>query len=237
MKLSVVIPAYNEKDRIGPTLKELSTFLGGLEESTEVIVVDDGSLDGTAEFAATFEDHFERLRVMGDTVNRGKGYAIRTGMVAATGDLRLFADADGSTPWDEYANLKSAMGRADIAIASIALRESKVERYQPGLRTQFGRAANLLIQALVLPGIRDSQRGFKLFTADGAETIFSRCVVDGWAFDIEALGIARQQGLTIAEVPVRWEHREDSRVTSSSYLQSLVDLLLIRGRLWSGFYR
>ena len=84
MKLSVVIPAFNEKDRIGPTLKELSTFLGGLEESTEVIVVDDGSHDGTAEFAATFEDHFEGFRVMGDRVNRGKGYAIRTGMVAAT---------------------------------------------------------------------------------------------------------------------------------------------------------
>lgn len=237
MKLSVVIPAFNEKDRIGPTLKELSTFLDGLEESTEVVVVDDGSLDGTAEFAATFVDHFESLRVMGDTVNRGKGHAIRQGMLAAHGDIRLFADADGSTPWDEYHALKTALGTADIAIASIGMRESRIERYQPGLRTQFGRAANLLIQALVLPGIRDSQRGFKLFTAAAADAVFSKCVIDGWAFDIEALGIARQQGLRIAEIPVRWEHREDSRVTSSSYLQSLVDLFRIRARLWTGYYR
>lgn len=237
MNLSVVIPAYNEKDRIGPTLKELSTFLGGLEDSTEVVVVDDGSADGTAEYAATFVDHFETLRVIGGPVNRGKGHAIRTGMVAARGELRLFADADGSTPWDEYVPLRSAMAGADIAIASIGMKESRVERYQPGLRTQFGRAANLLIQALVLPGIRDSQRGFKLFTADAADLVFSRCVIDGWAFDIEALGIARQHGLAVAEVPVRWEHREDSRVTSSSYLQSLVDLMKIRARLWTGFYR
>lgn len=236
MKLSVVIPAYNEKDRIGPTLKELSTFLGALDESTEVVIVDDGSLDGTASFAATFVDHFESMRVLGDTVNRGKGYAIRTGMLAATGDLRLFADADGSTPWDEYAPLKHAMSNADIAIASIGMKESRIERYQPGLRTQFGRAANLLIQALVLPGIKDSQRGFKLFTASAAEQVFSRCTVDGWAFDIEALAIARRRGLDVAEIPVRWEHREDSRVTSSSYIQSLLDLLRIRTRLWSGFY-
>lgn len=236
MRLSVVIPAYNEKDRIGPTLKELSTFLGGLEESTEVIVVDDGSIDGTAPYAATFLDHFETLRVMGDSRNRGKGYAIRTGMLAANGDLRLFADADGSTPWDEYEPLKAALDRADVAFASIGMKESHIERYQPGLRTQFGRAANLLIQALVLPGVRDSQRGFKLFTADAAELVFSRCTIDGWAFDIEALGIARRHGLTIAEIPVRWEHREDSRVTSSSYVQSLVDLLRIRMRLWSKFY-
>lgn len=236
MKLSVVIPAYNEKDRIGPTLKELSTFLGGLEESTEVIVVDDGSIDGTAPFAATFIDHFEALRVIGDSRNRGKGYAIRNGMLAATGDIRLFADADGSTPWDEYGALKRALAGADIAIASIGMKESRIERYQPGLRTPFGRAANLLIQALVLPGVKDSQRGFKLFTADAAETVFSRCDIDGWAFDIEALGIARRHGLNVAEIPVRWEHREDSRVTSSSYAQSLVDLFRIRVRLWSGYY-
>ena len=237
MKLSVVIPAFNEKDRIGPTLKELSTFLGGLEEHTEVVVVDDGSVDGTADFAATFVDHFETLRVIGDGVNRGKGHAIRKGMLAAGGDLRLFADADGSTPWDEYHALRPMLRTADIAIASIGMKESKVERYQPGLRTQFGRAANLLIQTLVLPGIKDSQRGFKLFTAEAADAIFSRCVIDGWAFDIEALGIARQQGLRVVEVPVRWEHREDSRVTTSSYVQSLIDLFKIRARLWSGFYR
>jgi hypothetical protein len=158
-------------------------------------------------------------------------------MLAAHGELRLFADADGSTPWDEYQSLKPALDAADIAIASIGMKSSRIERYQPGLRTQFGRAANLLIQALVLPGIRDSQRGFKLFTAEAAEQVFSKCVVDGWAFDIESLGIARQQGLRIAEIPVRWEHREDSRVTSSSYVQSLVDLIKIRARLWSGFYR
>lgn len=237
MKLSVVVPAFNEKERIGPTLKELSTFLNGLEESTEVIVVDDGSQDGTAPYAATFVDHFESLRVLGDPVNRGKGHAIRTGMLVAHGDLRLFADADGSTPWDEYHSLKPALRTADIAIASIGMKESRIERFQPGLRSQFGRAANLLIQALVLPGIQDSQRGFKLFTAEAAEAVFSRCVIDGWAFDIEALGIARQRGLRIAEIPVRWEHREDSRVTSSSYVQSLLDLFKIRARLWSGFYR
>lgn len=235
--LSIVVPAYNEEHRLGPTLEAVGRFLALRTESTEVIVVDDGSTDATSAVAAGSSLAPVVIRL---DENRGKGHAVRTGMLAARGDLRLFIDADGSTPIDEYVDLRSALddiGRPGVAFASIAVDGAQVLTPQRGLRPAAGRLGNRLIQALVLPGVDDSQRGFKLFTADAAEAVFSRCVVNRWAFDVEALAIARELDIPIVEVPVRWSHKDDSRVTIESYLATLWDVVKVRRRLSRGFYR
>lgn len=234
-RLSVVIPAYNEELRLGATLDELAEVAGSSGLSIEVVVVDDGSLDATAAVAERHLENFDGSRLIVGSTNRGKGYAVRTGMLAATGGLRMFLDADGSTDTTEIPRFITEIAQSDddvsIVIASIAVPGATVAA-QPGLRPVAGRAGNWLIRALVLPGIRDTQRGFKLFTAAAAESVFSQCVVDGWLFDVEALALGRKLGYTVVELPVRWEHREDSRVTTGSYLRGFVDLFRIRLRLW-----
>jgi dolichyl-phosphate beta-glucosyltransferase len=155
-------------------------------------------------------------------------------MLAARGELRLFTDADGSTPMAEYFKLEAALGslrRPGIAFASIGLPGAEVKQAQAGLRPLAGRIGNRLIQLLATPGIYDSQRGFKLFTADAAEAVFSQSVVDRWAFDVEALALAPRLGFDIVEVPVTWAHKDDSRVTALSYLATLWDVVRIRWRL------
>lgn len=237
MDLSIVVPAYNEEHRIGATLADIERFIGEHTGTTEVIVVDDGSTDATSSVAAASPIEPAVIRF---AVNRGKGRAVRTGMLAATGRRRLFTDADGSTPIDEYRRLASALdslGDSGIAFASVAVPGAEVVTPQRGLRPAAGRMGNRLIQALVLPGVADSQRGFKLFTADAAQAVFTRCVVDRWAFDVESLAIARALGIPIVEVPVTWEHKDDSRVTAASYLTTLRDVVAIRRRISRGAHR
>lgn len=235
--LSIIVPSYNEGLRIGSTLEEIETFISRRADPVEVIVVDDGSKDDTAKVAA--ESGCPNLRVIRTEVNRGKGHAVRTGMLAATGDLRLFTDADGSTPIGEYSKLEAAMRamRAPgVAIASIGLVGAEVRQAQAGIRPLAGRVGNWFIRVLAVPGIRDTQRGFKLFSAAAADAIFSRCVIDRWAFDVEALVVARLVGYDIAEVPVNWAHKDDSRVTAMSYLSTLADVVRIRWYLVRGRY-
>jgi dolichyl-phosphate beta-glucosyltransferase len=236
--LSIVIPAYNEADRLGPTLDDLLPLLTTVEGTTEVIVVDDGSEDATIAVAERHLAAFPAGSVISSTPNRGKGLAVRIGMTAATGDRRLFMDADGSTALDEIGRfLRHAAATGDqVVIGSIGRRDEHRVIPQSRFRTIAGRAANLLIQAVVLPGIKDTQRGFKLFDGETADEIFGRCTIDGWLFDVEALAIARRRGYRIAELPVAWQHKEDSRVKASSYLRVLWDLLRIRWRLWRGHY-
>lgn len=233
--LSVVIPAYNEVGRLEPTLTDIGRFLADRPGTAEVVVVDDGSTDGTAEAAEAFADRVPGLRVIRQPVNRGKGAAVRTGMLAANGRQRLFLDADGSTAISELDRLLAAATRRrhrpDIVIGSIGVRGREVTHPQSALRSRVGQAGNLLIQWLALPGIRDSQRGFKLFSAAAAEAVFARCEVDGWGFDVEALAIARAYGFTIIEVGVRWEHHEDSHVHSGAYVASLREVVGVRRRV------
>lgn len=235
--LSIIVPCYNEEQRLGPTLDEISDFIAGRPEQVEVIVVDDGSVDDTAAIA---ESHScPGLRVVRYEVNRGKGYAIRTGMLAASGDLRLFTDADGSTPMSEFGKLENAlatMTNPGVAFASVGLGGAEVIQKQAGLRPLAGRIGNWLIRLLAVPGIRDTQRGFKLFTSAAAEEIFSLCVVDRWAFDVEVLAVANHLGYDLSEVAVTWVHKDDSRVTALSYLTSLADVVRIRWRLLSNRY-
>jgi dolichyl-phosphate beta-glucosyltransferase len=235
--LSVVVPAFNEEHRIGATLESIGAFVSARSGITEVIVVDDGSLDATGAVAAA--SACANLRVIRVDRNMGKGHAVRVGMLAASGERRLFMDADESTPIHELDRLQrrlDAIGGSGVAFGSIAVPGAEVMCSQSGLRVAAGRLGNRLNQATVLPGVCDSQRGFKLFSADAAESIFSRCVVDRWAFDVEVLAIARMLDIPMREVPVTWMHKDDSRVTAASYVPTFVDVLRIRWRLATGGY-
>lgn len=239
--LSIVIPAYNEERRIGVTLRSIARYLDERDRDDEVLVVDDGSTDDTVALVESHSSRFRRLRVLPVGFNAGKGRAVRLGMMAATGRHRLFLDADNSTDVRELDRLLAAAAAEPlepaVVIGSIAHPQSDVVRGQSALRSTLGRVGNLVIQHLVLPGIADSQRGFKVFAGEASDQIFRRCHVDGWAFDVEALAIARGLGYHVLEVPVTWEHREDSRVRPRAYAETLVDVARIRRDIRRGRYR
>jgi dolichyl-phosphate beta-glucosyltransferase len=230
--ISVVIPAYNEVERIPATLRRVREYLDGCGEEYEVIVVDDGSTDDTVAFVAGAAGGWAQLSVHSLGSNQGKGAAVRAGMLRARGELRLFSDADLSTPIEELPRLRERLrGRCTVAIASRAVPGSTIDVHQPGRREMMGRAYNRLVQLLVLPGLHDTQCGFKLFTAEAASTCFEPLRTAGFGFDAEVLVRARRRGWEVAEVPVRWSHREDSRVSAlrDSGLV-LFDLLRLRVR-------
>ena len=228
--LSVIVPAYNETARLPATLRAMRAFLDAAGEEYEVIVVDDGSTDGTLPFAEEQRISWPQLRVLSLGRNRGKGAAVREGMLAAGGGLRLFSDADLSTPMTELTRLRERIGGATtVAIASRAVPGAAIGVHQPGRRETMGRVYNKLVQALVLPGLHDTQCGFKLYTAEAAVTCFEPLRTAGFGFDAEVLLRARRHGWTIAEVPVHWDHKEDSRVSAMrDSLGVLVDLVRLR---------
>ena len=236
--LSIVIPAYNEELRLTPTLNSILEFADRREDPTEIIVVDDGSSDGTA--AVAQDVGAGRVKVLTSPSNRGKGHAVRTGMLAASGDHRLFTDADGSTPIGEYASLSAALtalGGSGVAFGSVAVEDARVAESQSAVRRGLGKLGNLMIRAVALPGVYDSQRGFKLFSADAAEAVFSVAAVDGWGFDVEALALARHAGYPIVEVPITWAHVDGGSITPLSYVTTLMDVARFRWRLVRGRYR
>ena len=193
-----MIPAYNEERRIGPTIGRILEYLEAGGQSFEVLVVLDGTRDRTAEIVERMRTRGAPLTVLGHPINRGKGYCVRRGMLAARGDLRLFSDADLSTPIEELGNLATAIAAGyDIAIGSRRLSQSVVS--QTRTRKVMGQVFNWFAQRLVLPGIAYTQCGFKLFSADAAERIFPRQLVDRFSFDVELLYIAMRLGLRVAE--------------------------------------
>ncbi|WP_210522018.1 dolichyl-phosphate beta-glucosyltransferase [Hymenobacter terricola] len=212
MDLSLIIPAFNEAQRIGPTLRRAHRFLAARPARFEILVVDDGSTDDTVALVTALAGELPGVRVLCSPANRGKGHAVRLGMRAATGQVRLFSDADGSTPIDELDPLLRALAEgADVAIGSRYLAASRVTRPQPWFRRAWSRLANRVVQRVLLPGVADTHCGFKAFTAAAAERIFVACTVDGWSFDLEVLARARALGFCIREVPVRWENDERSK--------------------------
>ena len=233
MSVSVIIPAYNEAVRLPMTLAATADYFAARGEAFEILVVDDGSADGTASVVAEFaarrpEIHVQCLSYGG---NRGKGYAVRYGMLRATGERRVFCDADLATPAEEYEVVLNAMTAqgAPIGIGSRPLQNSNLLVHQPWYREQLGRSFNAAVQLFAVPGIKDTQCGFKIFTADAADAVFSKCRVDGFAFDSEALFIARRLGYAIAEVPIRWSHKDGSKVSMvRDGLRMLLDLSRIR---------
>lgn len=231
-RLSVVIPAYNEEKRLGQTLRRIGDYLAAQPYDWEVIVVDDGSTDRSVEVARG-ADLGGRLRIEQHGRNRGKGAAVRTGMAASRGQFVLFSDADLSTPIEMIEKFWPLFERGyDIVIGSRGLPESQIKVHQPWWRETMGRIFNLLVRLLVLPGIHDTQCGFKMFTRRAADVLVAQCRLDGWAFDVELLATARRRGFRVAEVPIEWINSPDTRVRAmSASLQMLVDLLRLRRRL------
>ncbi len=210
--LSVVVPAFNEEQRIGTTLEQICEYLSRQPYSWEIVLVDDGSQDKTVAVARQSMAG-RSLHTVSHESNQGKGAAIKHGMVAARGQVRLFSDADLSTPIEEVSRLLQALEEGyDIAIGSRGLKESRIELHQAWYREMMGRIFNLMVRLLVLGGIKDTQCGFKLFTAQAAQSLFPLQSMQGFAFDVEILLRARQKGFKIKEVPVRWINSPESRI-------------------------
>ena len=212
--LSVVVPAYNEAERLGASLTRMMAYFQAQPYDFEILVVDDGSADATAAIAREFTAQEPRIRLLSYAQNRGKGYAVRHGMLQAVGQRVLFCDADLATPIEEVEKLIAALDAgADIAIGSRDVKGSELLKRQSPIRELGGRAFNQMVQALAVPGIHDTQCGFKLFTQSASQRIFSLCQVDHFAFDVEVLYLAvKFSGLRVTEVPVRWAHQEGSKV-------------------------
>ncbi|MFM1848194.1 MAG: hypothetical protein RL417_1668 [Pseudomonadota bacterium] len=230
--LSIIIPALNEERRLPPTLIDMIDHLDGRDTTYEVIVVDDGSSDGTASVVRKFERIRPAIKLLRLPLNAGKGNAVRTGMLNATGKRILFADADGSTPFGELDRLMTALDHgADIAIGSRA-RVSKDTRVATvWYRKLLGRIFNGVVNLVLLPRIADTQCGFKLFTAEAAREIFPRQTARRFGFDVEILYIARQLGLLIVEVPINWSNIPGSKVNLViDSAQMLLDVFLFRVR-------
>ncbi|MGW4879859.1 dolichyl-phosphate beta-glucosyltransferase [Streptomyces sp. NPDC004262] len=227
--LSVVIPAYNEEARLGPTLDAVTRYLADHESrfgTWEVIVSDDGSTDGTREVAALGRP---RVRLVTADRNRGKGNALRLGVAASTGRRVLVTDADLAAPIEELDQLDKALGEGCVAaIGSRAVPGAEISDHQHRLRELLGRAGNLLIRATAVPGIKDTQCGFKLFDGDRGREAFAGSRLDGWGIDVEVLQHLHRDGGTIAEVPVRWSHQPGSKVGPLAYPKVLVDLARLR---------
>ncbi|RYG75526.1 glycosyltransferase family 2 protein, partial [bacterium] len=214
VRLGVVIPAYDEEARLPRTLARMVEYYSDQDYSWSVTVVSDGSTDRTEEIVREFSRAEPRVQLLALTPNRGKGAAVRTGMLSVNAELLLFCDADLATPQEETAKLLAAIeGGTPIAIGSRPLRDSRLEVRQPLYREMLGRLFNKAVQLLAVPGIDDTQCGFKMFRRDAAREVFSRCKIDGFGFDFEALMVAHDLGLPIAEVGVRWSHQEGSKVS------------------------
>jgi dolichyl-phosphate beta-glucosyltransferase len=236
--LSVVVPAYNEERRIGPTLERILAYLGARRWTAEVLVVIDGSRDRTADVVRGIATRAIPVQLLDAGINRGKGACVRRGMLAARGRVRLFTDADLSTPIEEVERLATALGEGhDVAIGSRRLAASRIGAAQPWWRRAMGRTFAWCVQRVAMPGIHDTQCGFKLFSGAAAARVFSRQRIDDFGFDVEVLWIARRLGLRIAEVPVTWSDDPRSTVRPiADSLRMLCDLARIRHADRRGLY-
>lgn len=231
--LSVVIPAYNESESIAVTLFDIDKHLSRAEYSYEIVVVNDGSKDNTAEVIDKLSEVIKNLRLIDNEENKGKGGVTKQGMLEAKGMIRIFTDADNATSIDQINKLLPYFKENyRVVIGSRAAKGVELAVRQPFWKFLLGKMGNLFIQLMVLPGIKDTQCGFKAFTEEAAEAIFSRVTIFGWGFDIEVLSIAKLLGYQIKEVGIRWTNNPNSRVKPSSYLKVLLETIKIRLNLW-----
>jgi dolichyl-phosphate beta-glucosyltransferase len=236
-RISIVIPVFNESRRIADSLSKVREFLGKTPLSFEILVVNDGSTDGTAEIVRRFER--EGVRLIHHAENRGKGYSVRSGVLKAIGTYVLFTDADLSTPIDELGKLYDiAEGdHADIVIGSRALDRRYIERHQSRFREIGGIVFNRLVRIGLGLKLHDTQCGFKLFHRDRTRSIFEKQTIDGFGFDPEILFLATRSRLRIREVSVRWSHADDTKVrVIRDGLRMIADLVRIRLNQFVGKY-
>jgi dolichyl-phosphate beta-glucosyltransferase len=236
--LSIVIPAYNEEKKIGRTLSLIVDYLNKKIFDWEIIVIDDGSRDRTKDIIKRFMGD-KRISLIGNEKNRGKGYSVKKGILRAQGGFILFSDADLSTPIDEMDKLFLCLRNGyDIAIGSRGLEESKIIIPQFWIRQTMGKIFNLIIRFFILPGIKDTQCGFKLFKGSIAKKVFSLLKIDGFAFDVEVLYIAEKLNLKIKEVPIKWYDSPESKVNPTiDSFKMLIDVCKIKMRSIRKKYR
>jgi dolichyl-phosphate beta-glucosyltransferase len=232
-EISIIIPAFNEALRLPATLDRVEQFLTTSRLSAEVIVVDDGSRDGTAEVVRQRAVSWPQLKLVAGGRNAGKGAAVQRGMAQARGRYRIFSDADLSVPIDDLDKLlRPLRGGAGVAIASRGLKDSQVELHQPWYRETMGKIFNRLVRVFVLGGVHDTQCGFKGFTAEVADRVFPALQTRGFGFDVEVLYRAHRAGYQIVEVPTRWINSPQSRVHPIRHSTMMfLELLAIPGRV------
>jgi len=229
--LSVIIPSYNEEKRISKTLLAIDQYLQKQPYEYEIIVVSDGAKDKTVEVVKDFERQIKNLKVIDNKENHGKGWVVRQGMLAAQGQIRLFMDADNSTTLDHFDKMRPYFEQGmDVAIGTRDAKDAKGASQavsQSFFKRQLGNAGNILIQIFAVPGIWDTQCGFKAFSERAAKDIFSRAKIDRWGFDIEALALARRLKYKIAIVPVYWVNDPYSTVNMKGYILTFKELFQI----------
>jgi len=237
--LSVIIPAYNEENRIKETLSEVYSYLTRQNYSWEIIVVSDGSKDRTVEVVSEFISNKPEINLIANTKNHGKGYVVRQGMLQAQGDFRLFTDADNSTTIDQIEKFWPYLIERgyDIVIGSIEVSGAIINEHAQWYRRILGKYSKYLIRIVAgLWSIHDTQRGFKCFIGKSAVDIFSKTRIDRFGFDIEVLALAKKIGYKIKEAPIVWDNPAGSTVNLKSYFQVLKDLFKIRYYLWLNTY-
>lgn len=237
-KYSIVIPAFNEGQRITATLDKVLAYIAQQSWKAEVIVVDDGSRDETPAIVRGYAQRHPAVRLLQNPGNRGKGYSVRHGMLEARGDLLLFSDADLSSPIQEATKLFAALAEgAEVAIGSRWLRSELQTGRQPFYRQLFGRVFNLHLRVLLGLRFKDTQCGFKAFTARAARALFPRQKIERWGFDPELLFLARKLGLPVREVAVEWAHDDRSKISYlKDGLRMGVETLRVRWYSLSGQY-
>ena len=239
--LSVIIPAFNEEKRLSRTLLAVDKYLSEQKYGYEIIVVNDGSTDNTAGITKKFSYLIKNLKLIDNKKNHGKGWVVRQGMLESEGEIRLFMDADNATTIEHFDKMTSFFKKGYAGV--IGSRDKKDGKgaeqavAQSFFKRQLGNFGNLLIQMMAVPGIWDTQCGFKAFTGKAAESIFSRGKIDRWGFDIEALFLARKLGLKIGLIPAVWVNDPDSKVNLKGYLNTFKELLVIRLNSIRGKYK
>ncbi|MEW5907819.1 MAG: dolichyl-phosphate beta-glucosyltransferase [Patescibacteria group bacterium] len=238
--LSIIIPAYNEAERIFKTLRRISFYLQTQPYSYEILVVCDGSKDNTADIVRDLQLQIPNLRLIDRKQNKGKGYTVKEGMLAAKGKIRLFTDADNSTDISYFEQMRPFFDKSyDLVISTRDPKDAKgasQEVPQPWYKRLMGNMGNLYIQIMAVPGIWDTQNGFKAFRDYVAEKIFKLTKINRWAFDVEILALARKSGYKIGIIPIHWINDPHSHVKLFSYFKVLLDVLRIRLNLMKGKY-
>jgi dolichyl-phosphate beta-glucosyltransferase len=233
MDLSIIIPAFNEEKRISNTLVSFHHYLQAKHEKYEIIVVDDGSSDKTVQTLKVLQLTIPNIRIIQLPENKGKGAAVKAGMLAAKGTIRIFSDADGATPIEELDKLLEPIlrGETEIAIGSRYHADADVQKKQPLYRVIWSRLANRIVQRLLLPGIFDPHCGFKAFTSEAADALFSKSRISEWSFDVEVLAIAQKMNYGILEIPVKWRHDERSKGRISQLPKEIKNVYRIKKEL------